>query len=85
MEEKKIGEITHYFDNIDVGIIELTSGALEVGDRIHIKGATTDFEQDVESLQIEHEDIEEAETGEEVGTKVQNRVRGGDEVFKILE
>lgn len=85
MEEKKIGEITHYFDNISVGIIKLTDGSIGLGDKVHIKGATTDFEQEIESLQIEHEDIEKAETGEEVGTKVEDRVRGGDEVYKIIE
>jgi len=85
MEEKKIGEITHYFDNISVGIIKLTDGSIGIGDKIHIKGATTDFEQEIESLQIEHDDVEGAETGEEVGTKVEKRVRGGDEVYKIIE
>lgn len=82
--EQKIGEITHYFGNISVGIIKLTD-SLGLGDKIHIKGATTDFEQEVNSMQIEHEDVEKATKGDEVGIKVTDRVREGDEVYKIAE
>ncbi len=86
MEEEKmekIGQVTHYFNNINVGAIELT-GDLKVGDRIRFKGATTDFDQVVESMQIENEDVEAASPGEGVGLKVKKRVREGDEVYKII-
>lgn len=85
MEEKLIGKITHYFTNIGVGVIEVTEGELKVGDKIHIKGNTTDFEQVVESLQIEHENVEKAKKGDAAGLKVDQQVREGDEVYKVIE
>ncbi len=85
MEEKLIGKITHYFTNIGVGVIEITVGDLKVGDKIHIKGATSDFEQAIDSMQIEHESIEKAKKGDAVGLKVDQQVREGDQVFKIVE
>ncbi len=81
-EKEEIGEIDHYFTDISVGVIDL-SGKLEVGDTISIEGATTDFQQDVESMQIEHEDVEEAGPGDAVGLKVKDRVREGDKVYKV--
>ena len=80
MEEKLIGKITHYFDKISVAIIEL-SGVLKVGDRVHIKGHSTDFEQDISSIQIEHEDMKKAKKGDAIGVKVDEKVREGDEVL----
>lgn len=85
MEEKLIGKITHYFTNIGVGVIEITEGELDVGDKIHIKGATSDFEQTVESMQIEHENIEKAKKGDAIGLKVDQQVRESDQVFKVVE
>ncbi len=81
-EEKLIGKISHYYSNIGVGIIELTA-KLAVGDVIHIKGATTDFEQKVESIQIEHKEVKGAKTGEGIGLKMNEKVREGDEVYKV--
>ncbi len=82
VEKEEIGEVTHYFTDISVGVIEL-SDELEVGDEISIEGSTTNFQQEVDSMQIEHEDVESAESGDAVGTKVKNRVREGDKVYKI--
>ncbi|HID86249.1 MAG TPA: translation elongation factor-like protein [Anaerolineae bacterium] len=82
MAEKPIGKVSHYFTRIGVAAIELTD-QLAVGDTIHIQGATTDFEQVVESMQIEHEDVEVAEAGQSVGIKVVDRVRAGDTVYKV--
>jgi len=82
MAEKKIGSITHFFDNISVGIIKLEDG-LKIGDKIRIQGATTGFEQEVGSMQYDHEDIESAESGKEVGIKVDEKVREGDEVYLV--
>lgn len=78
----KIGEITHYFTDIDVGIIKLED-KLSVGDRIKIRGSTTDFEQPVDSMEIDREGVEEAGAGQSVGLKVKDRVREGDEVYKV--
>ena len=77
-----MGKITHFFDKISVAVIEL-SGTLREGDKIRIKGSTTDFEQTVNSMQIEHETIEEANAGQSIGLKVSEKVRPGDEVFLI--
>jgi len=80
MEEKLIGKITHYYNGIGVGIIEL-SDKLETGDTVHIKGKNTDFEQGVDSMQIEHDKIEQAKKGDVVGIKVSQKVKEGDEVY----
>lgn len=82
MAEKLIGEVTHWFGNISVAGIDLT-GKLAAGDRIHIQGHTTDFEQDVSSMQIDREEVKEAGPGDSVGIKLQDRARVGDEVYKV--
>ena len=84
-KEIEIGKVTHFFSKISVGIIEMTEGSLKIGDTIHIKDGARDFEQKVESMQIEHEQIEEAKKGDVVGTKVDQGVREGDKVYKIEE
>ena len=78
----KIGDVSHYFTRIEVAVIELRD-KLKVGDEIRIKGATTDFTQKVESIQIEHLQVEEARAGDSIGLLVRFRVREGDEVFKL--
>jgi putative protease len=82
MEKKEVGKITHFFGKIGVAAIRL-SDKLKVGDTISIEGAHTNFEQVVESLQIDKNSLSEAGPGQEVGTKVKDRVREGDTVFKI--
>ncbi len=82
MAEKKVGEVTHYWRKISVAGIKLTD-TLSVGDTIRIRGATTDFEQTVSSMQIEHENIETATKGQEVGLRVKDKVRRGDTVYKV--
>lgn len=81
-EMEEIGKVTHYFSKISVGAVELT-GTLKVGDKVRFKGATTDFEQVVESMQIEGQNVEEAGPGDAVGLKVKDRVREGDIVYKL--
>jgi translation elongation factor EF-1alpha len=88
MAEKKeelIGKITHYFGKIEVGIVEITKGSLSVGDTIHIKGVATDFEQNIDSMQIEHEQIDKAKKGDVIGLKVKDKVKEEDEVYKVTE
>lgn len=82
-EDQKIGVVTHFFSKISVAVIKLTDGDLKVGDKIRVKGATTDFEQDITSMQVNHKDIEEAKIGFELGMKVAEPVRENDEVYKI--
>ena len=79
---KEIGTITHYYGHLNVGIIEL-SDALKVGERIRIKGHTSDFTQDVKSMQIEHKDVPEAKRGDVVGIKVSGKTHPNDKVYKI--
>lgn len=81
-EKKLVGRVTHYFTNIGVAVIELED-TLKVGDEISIEGATTNFTQRVDSMQIEHENVKEAKKGDSVGLKVNDRVREGDQVFKV--
>ncbi len=81
-EEKLIGKIIHYFGNINVGIIELAD-ELKVGETIHVKSSTTDFEQVVDSMQVEHQNIEAAKAGDQVGLKVAQKVKEGDQIFKV--
>ena len=84
MAEEQIGRISHYFGHIDVAAIELTEGSLAVGDTIHIKGHTTDLREKVESIQIEHEQVQSAKKGESIGIKVTDHVREHDVVYKVL-
>ena len=77
----KIGDVIHYYTNVEVAVVELT-GKLKVGDRIMIKGATTDFTQLVKSIQIDHDQVTEAKSGDSIGLEVEYRVREGDKVFR---
>lgn len=77
----EIGRITHFFSKINVAVIELKA-RLNVGDTIAIKGPNTDFEQVVDSMQIEHENVQHAEKGQSIGLKVAQRVRETDAVYK---
>lgn len=82
MPESLVGKVTHYFGRIGVAVVKLTS-PLSQGETIHFRGASTDFTQPVESMQIEHQPVREAKAGEEVAIKVMSRVREGDEVYKV--
>jgi len=77
----EVGRITHYFSKINVAVVELKA-PLKVGDTIIINGPTTEAEQVVESMQIEHENIQKAEPGQSIGLKVSQRVRETDKVYK---
>jgi putative protease len=83
-EPKKIGEITHYFSNLGVAIMKFNR-PVKKGEQVHIKGATTDFIQTISSMQYDHKDIEIAKKGQEVGVKVDEKVREGDEIFEVVE
>jgi translation elongation factor EF-1alpha len=84
MPEEEIGRVSGYFAKIGVAAIELT-GSLSVGDTIHIKGHTTDFEQNIDSMQIEHQSVEKANPGDSIGIKTKERVREHDVVYKVTE
>jgi translation elongation factor EF-1alpha len=84
MPDVEIGKVTDFFAKPVVAGIEL-SGTLKIGDKIHIKGSTTDMEVAVESLQIDRLNVTEAKPGDLVGIKVLDRVRRGDKVYKVTE
>lgn len=85
MPEKLIGQITHYFGNIGVGVIELKEGELKAGDTIHIKGNSTDFEQTIDSLQVDKKPVDKIGIGESAGLKVAEKVKENDEVYLVTE
>ena len=82
MPEEKVGVVNDYFAKVNVAGIDMT-GNLKVGDTIHVKGHTTDFEQVVDSIQVEHEQVTDAKAGDAIGIKVTERCRGGDTVFRV--
>ena len=82
MDEDLAGTVTHYFARPQVGAVKLES-EVRVGDLLRFRGNTTDFEQEVESMQIDHTAVEDAKPGSEVGIEVRERVRKGDRVYKI--
>lgn len=84
MAEEEVGRVRDYFARIEVIGVDLT-GRLKVGDTIHVKGHTTDLQQVVESMQIEHDNVQEAGPGDSVGIKVHDRCRGGDTVYRVTE
>jgi translation elongation factor EF-1alpha len=83
-EKKLIGKVTHYYSKIGVAVVDLTD-SLTVGERISIEGATTNLQQTVDSMQIEHQAVKTANKGDSIGLKVIDRVRPNDAVYKIVE
>lgn len=82
MDEKHIGEVTHFFNKAMVMVVKLEE-ELAVGDRIKVARGKNEFEQTVESMQVEHEDVASAGAGDEVAVKVDNPVKEGDAIYKI--
>lgn len=80
--EEKIGKVTHYYGKLGVAAIEIERGKLHKGDRIHIVGHTTDTETVVDSMELDHHQVEEAGPGENVGIRVDDHVREHDDVYK---
>lgn len=80
---KELGRITHYYPKIGVAIVELRA-SLKIGDKILIKGSTTNFEQTVDSIQIEHRDVQLAEGGKSIGLRVVQKVREDDMIFMVI-
>jgi selenocysteine-specific translation elongation factor len=84
MPEKEIGKVSDFFARPVVAGIEM-SGSIKIGDKIHIKGHTTDMEFTVDSMQIDNANVTEAKAGDSVGIKVSERVRRGDTVYKVTD
>ena len=84
VEKKLIGKISHFYPKISVAVVDLED-TLRIGDKILIERESGSFEQNVDSIQIEHENIREAKRGQSVGLKVNERTREGAKVFKVIE
>lgn len=82
MAEKQVGIVTHFYDKLGVGVIKLTD-TLKVGDKIHLQGAHDDFEQEVESMQLDHKDVTSGKKGAEIAIKVSEKVHENDKVLKV--
>jgi len=82
MEKKEVGKISHFFSKINVAVVEL-SNTLKVGEEILIEGPSTSVRQTVDSMQIEHENVEVAKKGQSIGMKVVDKVREKDTVYKV--
>ena len=84
MPEKEVGKVSDFFSRPVVAGIELT-GTLKLGDKIHIKGHTSDIELTIDSIQIDNVNVKEAKAGDSIGVKVGERVRRGDIVYKVTD
>ena len=84
MPEEEIGKVSDFFARPVVAGITLTA-TLKQGDKIHIKGYTTDMELIVDSMQIDNVDVKQAKAGDAIGVKVSERVRRGDIIYKVTE
>lgn len=83
MTETKIGTVTHYYNHLHVAGVIITDGELHTGDRIHIKGHTSDFEQEVKSMEMDHGQIDVAKQGDDIGIKVVEHAREHDAVYLV--
>ena len=84
MGEEKIGEVMKFFAKPSVAAVKITSGELLTGDTVKFTGHTTDFEDRIDSMEIDNKQIEKATAGDYIGIKVSDRVRPGDEMFRIV-
>lgn len=83
MSEQRIGRISHYFAKLEVGVVRLTAD-IRVGDTLRFSGHGVDFQQAVTSMQLDHVPVETASSGTEVAMKVEQRVREGTQVYRIM-
>jgi len=81
--EERIGIVTHYFNHLGVAIIQLESGVLHEGDTVHIKGHTSDFRQQVGSMEVDHVHVSETRPGQSFGLKVKDHARERDVVYRV--
>jgi putative protease len=85
MTEQLIGTVTHYFKGPEVAVVQVTEGELHQGDQIHILGHTSDFTEQVTSMEVDHQKVDRAGAGDEVALKVVARARQHDKVFRVVE
>ena len=83
MEEQEVGKVSNFFAKINVAAIKVTDGVIKVGDTLHFKGQTSDFQDTVSRMEVEGQSVDEAKPGDEIGIKVKERVREHDSVYKV--
>ena len=84
MVEVEIGKVSHYFSKAGVAAIQITQDTLHVGDVIHVKGHTSDFTQQIDSMQIDNHSVAEAIVGQSIGLRVKDHAREHDMVYKVV-
>ncbi len=82
--EKYVGKVTHYYNHLGVAVLELADGLMD-GDTIHISGHTTEFTQQVRSMEVDHKKLQAVGAGADVALQVEERVREGDAVYKVMD
>jgi len=82
--EVEVGVVDDFFAHVGVVALKVTADKLKIGDTLHFKGHTTDFSEQIKSMQIDHESVEEAKKGDDIGIKVSEKVRIHDKVFKVV-
>jgi translation elongation factor EF-Tu-like GTPase len=82
-EAQYVGQVTHFFPKIGVGIIKVEQGNLNVGDVIYIQGHKTRFKQKVGSIEYNHQKVRTVGPGYEVGVRFGARVRETDDVYVV--
>lgn len=79
----KVGEITHYFPHVKAAALLVLKDSIKIGDKLYLKGHTTDFKEAVKSMQLDRVPVSEGKKGQEIGLAVKKRVRTGDSVYKL--
>lgn len=85
MAEDQVGVVINFYAKLSVAAIKVIGGSIRKGDLLKYKGHTTDFTQEVTSMEIENHPVEEAKAGDLVGLKVKERVREKDKIYKVIE
>jgi putative protease len=85
MPEEQVGIIVKFFAKPSVAAIEVTNGSIKKGDMLRYKGHTTDFIEEVASMEMDNQAVEVAKAGDLIGIKVKERVRENDTVYKVVE
>ncbi len=83
MSEQLVGTVTHFFKGPGVAVVKLTEGHVALGDQLHFVGHTTDFTETVNSMEVEHKKVDEADAGDEIAIQVIDRTRQHDQVYRI--
>lgn len=84
MSERYVGAVTHYYAAPGVAVVQVAENGLDLGDQVHIIGHTTDFSDQIQSMEMEHGRVQHASPGEEVAIKVHGRARPHDQLYKVV-